>query len=133
MAEDLYPAQSRSACFSPLGPFPFNLPESERPAMIHTELTGRPRGCHTRRHDGGEGRHGMANGEGYGKPRSHDGRQRRILSEGWAAASILPRPNEPIVIELNINIRQEVIYRLAEDAANTIDENAVFFDGLRLL
>lgn len=36
-------------------------------------------------------------------------------------------PDEPIVIELNINIRQEVIYRLAEDAADTIDENADIF------
>ncbi len=36
-------------------------------------------------------------------------------------------PDEPIVIELNINIRQEVIYRLAEDAGNTIEENADIF------
>ena len=36
-------------------------------------------------------------------------------------------PDEPIVIELNINIRQEVIYRLAEDAGDTIDENADIF------
>lgn len=36
-------------------------------------------------------------------------------------------PAEPIVIELNINIRQEVIYRLAADAGNTIDENADIF------
>ena len=36
-------------------------------------------------------------------------------------------PEEPIVIELNINIRQEVIYRLAEDAATTIEENADIF------
>ena len=36
-------------------------------------------------------------------------------------------PEEPIVIELNINIRQEVIYRLAEDAGNTIEENADIF------
>jgi hypothetical protein len=36
-------------------------------------------------------------------------------------------PEAPIVIELNINIRQEVIYRLAADAANTIDENAHIF------
>jgi hypothetical protein len=36
-------------------------------------------------------------------------------------------PQEPIVIELNINIRQEVIYRLAEDAANTIENNADIF------
>ncbi|TIX50777.1 YnbE family lipoprotein [Alteraurantiacibacter aquimixticola] len=36
-------------------------------------------------------------------------------------------PAEPIVIELNINITQEVIYRLAEDAGNTIEENADIF------
>ena len=36
-------------------------------------------------------------------------------------------PDEPIVIELNINIRQEVIYRLADNAANTIEENADIF------
>lgn len=36
-------------------------------------------------------------------------------------------PEKPIVIELNINIRQEVIYQLAEDAANTIEENADIF------
>ena len=36
-------------------------------------------------------------------------------------------PEEPIVIELNINIRQEVIYRLAEDAGNTIEENQDIF------
>jgi YnbE-like lipoprotein len=36
-------------------------------------------------------------------------------------------PTEPIVIELNINITQEVIYRLAEDAGNAIDENADIF------
>ena len=36
-------------------------------------------------------------------------------------------PTEAIVIELNVNIRQEVIYRLAEDAGNTIEENADIF------
>ena len=36
-------------------------------------------------------------------------------------------PEEPIVIELNVNIRQEVIYRLAEDAGTTIEENADIF------
>ena len=36
-------------------------------------------------------------------------------------------PEEAIVIELNVNIRQEVIYRLAADAGNTIDENADIF------
>lgn len=36
-------------------------------------------------------------------------------------------PEEPIVIELNINIQAEVLYRLAEDAENTIEENADIF------
>ncbi|MBI1401921.1 MAG: YnbE family lipoprotein [Porphyrobacter sp.] len=50
-----------------------------------------------------------------------------ILSAGLAACINIAAPEKPIVIELNINIRQEVIYRLAEDAANTIDENADIF------
>ena len=32
-------------------------------------------------------------------------------------------PDKPIVIELNINIKQEVVYRLAADAAKTIEDN----------
>ena len=36
-------------------------------------------------------------------------------------------PDKPIVIELNINIKQEVVYRLAADAGNTIQENAGIF------
>lgn len=36
-------------------------------------------------------------------------------------------PEKPIVIQLDINIRAEVLYRLAEDASNTIDENADIF------
>ena len=36
-------------------------------------------------------------------------------------------PDKPIVIELNINIKQEVIYRLAADAGKTIDDNAGIF------
>lgn len=36
-------------------------------------------------------------------------------------------PDKPIVIELNINIKQEVIYRLAQDAQNTIEDNADIF------
>lgn len=36
-------------------------------------------------------------------------------------------PEEPIVIELNVNIQAEVLYRLAEDASNTIDENTDIF------
>jgi hypothetical protein len=36
-------------------------------------------------------------------------------------------PNEPIVIELNINISQEVIYRLAGDVQENIEENPEIF------
>lgn len=36
-------------------------------------------------------------------------------------------PDKPIVIELNINIKQEVIYRLAADAGNTIEANPEIF------
>ena len=36
-------------------------------------------------------------------------------------------PDKPIVIELNINIKQEVLYRLAADSAKTIDENKDIF------
>ncbi|MCB2075590.1 MAG: YnbE family lipoprotein [Novosphingobium sp.] len=36
-------------------------------------------------------------------------------------------PDKPIVIELNINIKQEVIYRLAADAGNTIEDNPDIF------
>ena len=50
-----------------------------------------------------------------------------IGAGGLSGCINVAAPDEPIVIELNINIRQEVIYRLAEDAANTIDENADIF------
>lgn len=36
-------------------------------------------------------------------------------------------PDKPIVIELNINIRQEVVYRLDAEAAKTIQENKDIF------
>ena len=50
-----------------------------------------------------------------------------ILSATLGGCINIAAPEEPIVIELNINIRQEVIYRLAEDAANTVEENADIF------
>ena len=58
---------------------------------------------------------------------------------GWVSAVLLmsgvllsgcisvSAPDEPIVIELNINISQEVVYRLAEDAGNTIEDNPDIF------
>ena len=36
-------------------------------------------------------------------------------------------PDKPIVIELNINIKQEVIYRLAEDVKQNIEANPDIF------
>ena len=36
-------------------------------------------------------------------------------------------PDKPIVIELNINVKQEVIYRLAQDAEKTIQEHPEIF------
>jgi hypothetical protein len=66
-----------------------------------------------------------------GKPRRHRGARRTlVLLAGSMALSgciNVNAPSEPIVIELNINIRQEVIYRLAADAGNTIEENADIF------
>ena len=67
------------------------------------------------------------------------GRERSRRAMGAASAVLLlgsmalsacisvEAPDKPIVIELNINIKQEVIYRLAEDAANTIEENPDIF------
>jgi hypothetical protein len=50
-----------------------------------------------------------------------------IVSAGLAGCINIAAPEKPIVIELNVNIRQEVIYRLAQDAANTIEENGDIF------
>lgn len=74
------------------------------------------------------------NGQGAAPMRRHSKARRRammtcglILSAGLGGCINIAAPEEPIVIELNINIRQEVIYRLAEDAANTVEENADIF------
>lgn len=51
-----------------------------------------------------------------------------VLGCGLAGGCItVNAPEEPIVIELNINIKQEVIYRLAADAGNTIEQNPGIF------
>ncbi|WOE73849.1 YnbE family lipoprotein [Alterisphingorhabdus coralli] len=61
----------------------------------------------------------------------------QYVSASWLIAlfAVLPvsgcisleAPNEPIVIELNINISQEVVYRLDNDAKALIDENEDIF------
>lgn len=51
-----------------------------------------------------------------------------VLGSALAGGCIsVTAPNEPIVIELNINITQEVIYRLAEDVRQNIEENPEIF------
>ena len=51
-----------------------------------------------------------------------------VLGSALAAGCIsVDAPNEPIVIELNINITQEVIYRLAGDVQQNIEENPEIF------
>ena len=51
-----------------------------------------------------------------------------MLGSALAGGCIsIDAPNEPIVIELNINITQEVIYRLAGDVRENIDENPEIF------
>lgn len=53
-----------------------------------------------------------------------------VLVAGLAALSgciSVNAPDKPIVIELNINVKQEVVYRLAPGAQNTIEENSSIF------
>jgi hypothetical protein len=38
-------------------------------------------------------------------------------------------PDRPIEINLNVNIRQEVIVRLERDAAELLDQNSDLFGG----
>lgn len=46
---------------------------------------------------------------------------------GLAGCIQVTAPDKPIVIELNINIRQEVVYQLAADAAKTVEKNEGIF------
>lgn len=57
---------------------------------------------------------------------------RAAAAAGFALAALggcvtVEAPDKPIVIELNVNIRQEVIYRLAADAQNTVENNRDIF------
>lgn len=49
------------------------------------------------------------------------------LTLGLGGCITVKAPEKPIVIELNVNIKQEVVYRLSGDAAQTIDKNAEIF------
>lgn len=50
-----------------------------------------------------------------------------VLAAVLGGCVTVKAPDKPIVIELNINIRQEVVYRLARDAEETINDNAGIF------
>jgi hypothetical protein len=53
-----------------------------------------------------------------------------VLMGGLMALSAcvsVQAPDKPIVIELNINIKQEVVYRLAQDAQKTVEEHGDVF------
>lgn len=51
-----------------------------------------------------------------------------VLSSALAGGCVtVNAPAEPIVIELNVNITQEVVYRLADDVRQNIDENPEIF------
>ena len=50
-----------------------------------------------------------------------------VGSAMMAGCLSISAPDKPIVIELNINIKQEVIYRLAEDVKQNIDANPDIF------
>ena len=82
--------------------------------MKSTDLTKPARRAHNRRMTG--------------KRRARAGAMVVVLGSALAAGCItVDAPSEPIVIELNINITQEVIYRLADDVRTNIDENPEIF------
>lgn len=69
-----------------------------------------------------------------------DREERQIASQGILAAGAavlalsalggcinVNAPSEPIVIELNVNIKQEVLYRLVDSATENIEENPEIF------
>ncbi len=69
-------------------------------------------------------------GQGAGRSRRGAWGAAALLVAGTMAVSgciSVNAPDKPIVIELNINIKQEVIYRLAADAGNTIESNPSIF------
>ncbi len=71
----------------------------------------------------------------HGRSAYRGGTRKRWLVVGVLTGSVVAlggcvsvnAPDKPIVIELNINIKQEVIYRLAADAGNTIKDNPEIF------
>ena len=89
--------------------------------MKRTRLTNRARAARNLR---------MRIKQGPGRSIASRAMGAAVLVGGFLALSgciSVNAPDKPIVIELNINIRQEVVYRLAEDAKNTIESNPEIF------
>jgi len=70
----------------------------------------------------------------WGKEAELSGRRTKVALAMVVAGSTMlagcisvNAPDKPIVIELNINIKQEVIYRLAEDVKQNIEANPDIF------
>lgn len=73
-----------------------------------------------------------ATNRGMGKDGFQFGRRHLLVLPLMGALALggcisVKAPEKPIVIELNINIKQEVVYRLAQDANNTIESNPDIF------
>ncbi len=50
-----------------------------------------------------------------------------LIVTGLAGCVTVKAPDKPIVIELNINIRQEVVYRLDAKARDVIEQESGIF------
>ena len=68
-----------------------------------------------------------AHNPGMGMRRTIAGVMAVVGSATLGGCISVTAPNEPIVIELNINITQEVIYRLADDVRENIEQNPEIF------
>jgi hypothetical protein len=71
------------------------------------------------------GRHGAATGAKMRRKRTYLVAALAAIALGGCVS--IEAPTEPIVINLNINIRQEVVYRLVKDAEDLIAEEADIF------
>lgn len=55
-------------------------------------------------------------------------RHRILLGALWLGGCVqVSAPEKPIEINLNVNIRQEVVYRLQQDAEDLIENNPELF------
>jgi len=97
--------------------------------MIRREIDQTLPRCNNPRHDGE--RSGSDRVKRNGRGRHAVGAVRMLVAgammAGLAGCITVNAPDKPIIIELNINIKQEVIYRLSADAGKTIDSNKDIF------